>query len=78
MHLSQSGNSVTGTYAYCNGSATINGQVTGSTLNGTWNQPCNSKNGRIRFVLSSDGNSFTGTWGYGSATPTSPWNGSRA
>ena len=43
MSLTESGNHVTGTYAYCNGTATISGQVTGSTLTGTWTQPCNSR-----------------------------------
>jgi hypothetical protein len=76
MHLTQTGNRVTGTYAYCNGSAAISGQVTGSTL--TWTQPCNAKNGRIHFALSSDGSSFTGTWGYRNATPAVPWSGTRA
>jgi hypothetical protein len=77
-HLTQSGNQVTGTYAYCDGRATINGQVSGNALDGTWVQPCNSRNGHIHFVLSRDGSSFAGTWGYGNASPTSSWNGTRA
>ena len=78
MHLTQSGSHVTGTYAYCNGVATISGQVTGSALDGTWTQPCNSKQGRIHFVLSPSGISFTGLWSYGTASPTSRWNGTRS
>jgi hypothetical protein len=78
MHLTQSGDRVTGTYAYCDGTATISGTVSGSTLEGTWTQPCNSRNGRIDFVLATNGSSFTGTWGYGSAAPTNPWSGTRA
>jgi hypothetical protein len=77
MNLTQSGNSVTGTFGNCNGTATISGQVSGFVLDGTWTQPCNSKTGRIHFVMNSDGRSFAGAWSYGNSTPTSSWNGTR-
>ena len=77
IHLVQSGSHVDGTYASCNGTATISGQVVGRVLTGTWTQSCNSKNGHLRFTLSSDGKSFTGVWSYGTAPPTQPWNGTR-
>lgn len=79
MQLTQTGNQVTGTYADCpNSGATISGQVTGSALDGTWTEPCHNAQGRIHFVLSSDGNSFTGLWAVGSNNPSAAWNGTRA
>jgi hypothetical protein len=77
MHLTQSGNTVSGTYAICNGTATITGQVTGSALDGTWTEPCDGGQGQIHFVLSADGKSFTGLWGVGTGAPTNSWNGTR-
>jgi hypothetical protein len=77
MHLTQTGNQVTGTYALCNGTATISGTVTGSTLDGTWTEPCDSGQGRIRVALSANGNSFSGQWGEGANTPSVAWTGTR-
>ncbi len=77
MHLTQTGNQVMGTYALCNGAATISGTVTGSTLDGTWTEPCDGGQGRVHVALSADGNSFSGQWGEGTKTPSVSWTGTR-
>lgn len=80
LALRQSGSRVTGTYSACNGAGTgtITATASGRTLDGTWSQPCNSRGGRLHFVMSAGGGSFTGKWSYGNATPTSKWDGTRS
>lgn|GEM_PF-6437563 len=77
MHLSEKVSQVTGTFAACMGKAKITGKASGIALDGAWSDPCRSRGGRIHFAFNPDGNSFTGKWSYGSAAPSSPWNGTR-
>jgi hypothetical protein len=68
MELKQSGDRVTGTYAWDDGK--IEGTVSGTTLRGTWSEsPSYSPPddaGDFEFTLSADGKSFSGHWRYGS------------
>ncbi|MBR5091313.1 MAG: Ig-like domain-containing protein [Ruminiclostridium sp.] len=74
MTLTQSGSTVTGSYAYKGGK--ISGTVSGNTLTGTWTQT-NAK-GKFKFVMSSDGKSFSGSYGYNDSAPgSSGWDGKR-
>ena len=78
MRLTQSGNSVTGTYEYSNG--TIRGKVEGLTLKGTWAQDegtAAESTGGIEFNLSPSGNSWSGTWDCYSADGSGEWTGTR-
>lgn len=69
MHLTQTGNQVTGTYTHDNGH--IVGTVSGNVLTGTWSEaptytaPANA--GDFQFTISSDGKTFSGGWRYGSS-----------
>lgn len=62
MNLTQSGNTVTGTYYNAFGSAagTVAGNVSGNTLTGTWTLGGGS--GTFQFTLSGDGKRFDGNW----------------
>lgn len=68
---------MTGTYSGCRGKAKIVGQLSGLVLTGSWTSPCDSRAGRLHFVLAPDGQTFKGTWGYGPATPAMTWSGRR-
>jgi hypothetical protein len=75
MQLSQSGNTVTGTYKYLDGR--IEATQSGKTLRGRWIQ--NNAQGGFVFTLSPDGRSFSGTWGKNEAESGSGgWSGKRA
>ncbi len=79
MRLTQSGNSVSGTYEYSNGK--IRGKVEGRILKGSWTQDegaAAEPTGSIEFTLSSDGNSWSGIWDYRSAEGSGDWYGTRA
>ena len=71
MNLTQSGNSVAGTYAYSGKTGTINGLVTGNHLKGTWTEGVN--NGSIDWWLGSSGKKWRGN--YNAVTP---WCGHRS
>ena len=60
MTLNQSGNSVSGTYynAYADANGTVDGTLSGNTLNGNWH--IRGGTGTIQWTLS--GQTFTGTW----------------
>jgi hypothetical protein len=60
MTLNQSGTSVSGTYynAYANANGTVDGTLSGNTLNGNWH--ISGGTGTIQWTLS--GQTFTGTW----------------
>ncbi|MBM4453138.1 MAG: hypothetical protein FJ013_00970 [Chloroflexi bacterium] len=80
LNLSQSGNTVTGTYTYQGGK--FEGYAQENTLVGKWSeQPTYlppDDAGDVRFEMSADGNSFTGNWCYGSKfTWDGTWNGTR-
>ncbi|MBI4671845.1 MAG: hypothetical protein HY741_09300 [Chloroflexi bacterium] len=61
MVLAQSGSNVNGSYNNgFGGSGTIDGVVTGNTLNGQWH--FGPSNGTIQFVMGGSGNTFTGNW----------------
>ncbi len=63
MDLTQTGASVTGTYSHYGGGCTggtINGTVSGSTLDGTWG---NCGSGSIHFVMAGGGVRWDGNWG---------------
>ncbi len=77
MTLTQADDRVTGTYSGCRGKAKIVGQLSGLVLTGSWTSPCDSRAGRLHFVLAPDGQTFKGTWGYGPATPAMTWSGRR-
>ncbi|OQB13027.1 MAG: hypothetical protein BWY15_01991 [Firmicutes bacterium ADurb.Bin193] len=79
MVLTQSGNTVTGTYTHDSGR--INAVVSGNKLTGTWSEapsysPDNDA-GDIEFVMSADGTTFSGSWGYGSNLSGGSWTGSK-
>jgi hypothetical protein len=78
VRLTQHGTKVTGTYPACAGKAVITGKVSGSSLSGTWSQPCDSRGGRLRFTLGPTGETFSGTWGYGSDAMTLSWDATRS
>ena len=77
MHLTQTGNQVTGTYAYNNGH--IVGTVSGNVLTGTWSEaPTYSPPdhaGDVQFTISSDGKTFSGHWRYDSSGSWTNWTG---
>jgi hypothetical protein len=77
MHLTQTGNQVTGTYDYNNGH--IVGTVSGNVLTGTWSEaPTYSlpnHAGDIQFTISSDGKTFSGHWRYDSSGSWTNWTG---
>ena len=81
MHLSQTGNQVTGTYE--NDDGQIVGTVSGNVLTGTWSEaptysPANNDAGDVELTISPDGNSFTGHWRYGSSGGwAGSWSGNR-
>jgi hypothetical protein len=77
MRLTQDGAQVTGSYAACNGRATIAGNVSGSTFVGTWTEPCDFHSGRLHFTLAPDGQSFKGSWAYGRSAPRLTWSATR-
>jgi serine/threonine-protein kinase len=81
MSLTQSGESVSGTYEGGCGPGTISGTVSDETLTGEWTQEdtCNQPDdeGAIVFELEPPGDKFTGRWSYGSATPDREWDGTR-
>ncbi len=61
MDLTQSGESVTGTFHNSSevGDGTIAGTVSGNTLNGNWQR---NVSGSLQFTLGGSGNTFTGNW----------------
>jgi hypothetical protein len=66
MTLTQSGDTVTGTYEFCNGTVNMTVQP-GRLVFGTWNQdhPCGDAlegGGWPQFELSADNRRFTGSW----------------
>lgn len=62
MVLVQSGNSVTGTYEYNDG--TIAGTVQGNRLVGTWTEDNGGSKGPVEFEMAADGKTFAGWWDY--------------
>jgi hypothetical protein len=81
--LTQTGASVTGSYAFCQGSLT--GKVVGAELSGTWTEkfPCGGAaegNGTFRFTMKPDLTGWIGAGWYGSTSTDQdfPWNGQRA
>jgi hypothetical protein len=60
MNLTQSGDSVAGTYSYSGKSGTINGLVTSNHLKGTWTEGANS--GSIDWWITSSGNKWRGNY----------------
>ena len=59
--LSQSGNTVTGTYTTPHGQ--IVGTISGNILRGTWTQPGHTPDrGTFEFTMSADRNSFEARW----------------
>jgi hypothetical protein len=81
MVLTQTGNTVQGTYTLDSGQ--ISGTVSGDVLTGRWTEAPTRQGpndaGAIRFTMSADRSSFTGVWDYdGDATRLShTWNGAR-
>jgi hypothetical protein len=77
MHLTQSGNQVTGTYDYNSGH--ITGTVSGKVLTGTWSEaPTYSlpnHAGEFQFTISSDGKTFSGGWRFDSSGSWTSWTG---
>lgn len=84
--LSQSGDTVSGTYTQDNGR--ISGEVRSDHLIGYWGedssgQRCDTERlgtffwGRIDWTLAADGKSFTGAYSYCDDDPNSPWTGRR-
>lgn len=72
MVLAQSGANVNGSYTIGpGGNGTIDGVVTGNTLNGNWHSGGDS--GTIKFVMSANGNTFNGNW-----DNTNQWCGARS
>jgi len=65
--LTQTGDSLSGTYTWDNGQ--IDGQISGNSFWGIWSEaPSYSPPddaGEVQWTLSADGNSFTGQWRYG-------------
>lgn len=81
MVLTQSGNSVTGTYTHDSGK--FIGVVSDNKLIGTWSEassylPPNDA-GDVEFGMSADGKSFTGKWRYGTTGnySSTAWTGTR-
>ncbi len=64
MRLTQSGTSVTGTYADAVGR--IDGTVSGNRFSGRWTEA--TANGGLALTIVADCNSFAGTWGGGSSS----------
>jgi hypothetical protein len=66
MQLTQTGESVAGTYVYQRGS--IEGKLDGNVLTCKWAQkgdePGHEKNGSCKLTLDASGNSFSGTYSY--------------
>ncbi len=80
MNLQQTGSSVSGTFEGSN--STISGNVTGTTLTGTWTEFNGTEEftGSYAFTLSLDMRSFTGKWAFTPqelASSTYVWNGTR-
>ena len=71
MNLTQTGNTVTGTYVHQQG--TIFGTVLGNRLQGTWHQTGNNRSGYIDFIMSDDGMSFHGYWRWDDETARRIW-----
>jgi hypothetical protein len=62
MVLVQTGNMVTGTYEYDDG--TITGTVQGNRLVGTWTESKGQSGGPVEFEMAQDGKTFAGWWDY--------------
>jgi hypothetical protein len=62
MVLVQTGNMVTGTYEYDDG--TITGAVQGNRLVGTWTEDRGGSTGPVEFEMAQDGKTFSGWWAY--------------
>ena len=83
LTITQQGNQVSGSYAYNNGGAQIqgqmSGQVIGNHLDFAWEEgPGGAGSGHGSFIMSADGSKFEGTWGQGeSRTSGGNWNGKR-
>ena len=77
LSLNQSGNRVTGNYAYFAGS--LEGTVTGNVLRFKWKEPKQNKQGAGKFTMAADGQSFSGGWSYTEDPEVfgSGWNGTR-
>jgi hypothetical protein len=71
--LTQSGNTVTG--SYYDGKASLTGTVDGNTVKGTFTEA--SGKGLFSFVLSDDGTRFTGSWGPQDGSNSGTWSGTR-
>lgn len=65
MELVQSGNSVTGTYEYDDG--TITGTIQGNRLVGTWTESKGEIGGPVEFEMAQDGKTLAGWWDFGGA-----------
>ena len=82
MTLTQSGNSVEGTYGFQGGH--ISGTVSGNVLTGRWDEEPTRAGpndaGPLQFTLAPDEQSFTGTWRYDGDDPSISrgWNGTAA
>jgi hypothetical protein len=79
MSLTQDGATVTGGYAYNQG--TITGTVLGGTLSGQWSEAGSgtaAAAGAFQFTAAPDCDSFTGQWREDGTGPWQVWNGSRA
>lgn len=74
MRLTQTGNRVTGSYSYTDGSS-LTGTVSGNTMTFTYTEPAASGEGK--FILAEDGNSFTGRWRARGQAEWSDWTGTR-
>ena len=61
LFLTQSGNEVSGSYAYEGG--TLKGLITGNRLDYAWTQT-NGKKGKGYFIISDDGKTISGRYGY--------------
>ena len=61
LHLTQSGDAVSGTYDYEGG--TLEGTITDKRLDYSWSQT-NGKKGRGYFIISDDWKSMSGNYGY--------------
>ena len=81
MHLTQTGATVTGDYAYGDPPPVlgrVEGRVDGMVLRLRWGEsPNGAGTGDATFTLASDGKAFTGTWTADSNGTPGSWNGKR-
>lgn len=80
IRLNQTGDRVTGTYAYGAGGS-IEGTVTGNLLTFTWTENNSRRRGTGQFTLAADGKSFSGSYAVteaaGGSTGGGQWTGTR-